>query len=243
MATERSGGAPTPAGHGTDPAPTSPRGEIEAFLAQARSLGPAGPGRGRLIFALDATFSRQPTWESASQLQADMFAEAARAGGLDVQLVYYRGLSECRASRFVSDGARLADLMGRISCRGGPTQIGRVLDHARREAERAPVRVLVFVGDAVEESADELAGAAAALGMRGVRAFIFQEGFDPSVEQAFRAIARLTNGAYCRFDVGAADQLRELLRAAAAYAAGGLAALTDLSARQNSAQRLLAQMT
>ena len=72
---------------------------------------------------------------------------------------------------------------------------------------------------------------------------MFQEGIDPVTEQAFREIARLTRGAYCRFDPGAAHQLAELLRAAAAYAAGGLRALENLSRQhQGGAVKLLAQM-
>jgi hypothetical protein len=95
----------------------------------------------------------------------------------------------------------------------------------------------------MEEKIDDLCAAAGALGLLGVPAFVFQEGHDPIAEQAFREIARLTRGAYCRFDVGAAHQLRELLRAAAAYAAGGIKALTDLSRRQGAgAVRLLEQL-
>jgi hypothetical protein len=244
MANDRSDKTPAPAAR-SEPAPQSARPEIEAFLARARSLTPSvEPGqRGRLIFALDATMSRQPTWDEACRLQADMFSEAAAVGGLDVQLVYYRGLAECRASRFVSDARRLGALMQDIDCRGGETQIGRVLAHARKETEARKVQALVFVGDAMEENIDRLCAAAGELGLLGVPAFMFQEGSDPIAEQAFREIARLTRGAYCRFDVGAAHQLRELLRAVAAYAAGGMKALADLSRRQGSgAHRLLEQL-
>ena len=89
---------------------------------------------GRLVFALDATMSRQPTWDMACALQADMFREAAALGSLDIRLVYYRGLNECRATGWISDSAQLAKLMGKIDCRGGNTQIGKVLSEARREA-------------------------------------------------------------------------------------------------------------
>ena len=51
--------------------------------------------------------SRQPTWDTACTLQADMFREAAAIGGLDIQLVYFRGLGECRASGWVADSERL----------------------------------------------------------------------------------------------------------------------------------------
>jgi hypothetical protein len=224
---------------------TSPRAEIDAFLEQVRALGPTTQSgeRGRLIFALDATMSRQPTWDAACQLQAEMFREAATMGGLDVQLVYYRGIAECRASPWLSQPQRLGALMETIDCRGGHTQIGRVLSHARKESESRRVQALVFVGDAMEEPIDDLAAAAGELGLLGIGGFMFQEGHDPVAEQAFREIARLSRGAYCRFTPGAAHELGELLRAAAAYAAGGMRALADLSNRRSSgAQKLLEQM-
>src|SRR5215475_1107619 len=123
------------------PAAAATRAEIDAFLAKVKGLAPtAEPGRrGRLIFALDATMSRQPLWDTACKLQADMFREAAAIGGLDIQLVYYRGLAECGASTWVSQAERLAELMTRIDCRGGHTQIGKVLGHARKESERRKV--------------------------------------------------------------------------------------------------------
>ena len=235
---------PAPTGR-SEPMASSARSEIDAFIQRARTLAPpVEPGtRGRLIFALDATMSRQPTWDEACRLQGDMFQEAAAIGRLDVQLVYYRGLAECRASRFVSDARMLSRLMEKIDCRGGPTQIGRVLAHAKAATEAKKVQALVFVGDAMEEPPDDLCTRAGELGLLGVPAFMFQEGADRVAKRTFREIARLTRGAYCRFDVGAAHQLAELLRAAAAYAAGGIKALADLSARNNAgAQKLLEQM-
>jgi hypothetical protein len=243
MADDRNNGPPTDRGRA--PAAASTRSEIDAFLAQVKGLASTTePGRrGRLIFALDATMSRQPLWDTACRLQADMFREAAAIGGLDVQLVYYRGLRECRASRFVSQAERLGALMERIDCRGGHTQIGKIIAHAKRETQTTKVQALVFVGDAMEEKLDDLCHSAGELGLLGVPAFMFQEGGDPITEQAFREIARLTRGAYCRFDPGAAHQLAELLRAAAAYAAGGMRALADLSARREAgAIKLLEQM-
>jgi hypothetical protein len=198
-------------------------------------------GRGRLVFALDATMSRQPTWDMACALQAEMFREAAAVGALDIQLVYYRGFGECRSSRWVSDAQELASLMGKIDCRGGHTQIGKVLSHTRRECDTQKVQALVFVGDAMEESLDGLCAKAGELGLLGVPAFVFQEGDDPVAAKAFREIARLSNGAYCRFTPGAAHELAELLRAVAAYAAGGRKAL-EAATGNAAATRLLQQM-
>jgi hypothetical protein len=235
---------PAPAQAGK-PAAASARSEIDAFVARARTLAPtleAGQ-RGRLIFALDATMSRQPTWDTACKLQNDMLLETQAIGGLDVQLIYFRGMGECRASRWVSEPKALAALMTQIDCRGGHTQIRKVLSHARRETENAKVQALVYVGDAMEEAIDELCARAGELALHGVPAFMFQEGDDLDVEKAYREIARLSRGAYCRFNAGAAHELGELLRAVAAYAAGGIKALSDLSGRHNaSAARLLEQM-
>jgi hypothetical protein len=217
--------------------------DIAAFVAKARAMSPHAAGaKGRLVFALDATMSRQPTWDMACTLQADMFREAAALGSLDIRLVYYRGLSECRATGWISDRAELARLMGKITCQGGNTQIGKVLSEARREAVASAVRAVVFVGDAMEENVDALCAKAGELGLLKVPVFMFQEGHDVAAEQAFREIARLTGGAWCRFDPGAAAQLRELLRAAAAYAAGGRAALQALSKTGSGAAKLLGQM-
>jgi hypothetical protein len=232
----------TPTRKGTDNAPaTSSRADIDAFLSKVKSLGPAVTAgkRGRLVFALDATMSRQPTWDTAQKLQAEMFREAAQIGGLDIQLIYFRGMGECRASSWVANADRLAELMSRIDCRGGHTQIGKILSHARKEYKEQPVQAVVFVGDAMEEAIDDLAVSAGELGLLGVPVFMFQEGGDPVAESAFREIARLSRGAYCRFDTGAGHQLAELLRAVAAYAAGGMKALAALSDRQAGGARLL----
>jgi hypothetical protein len=218
--------------------------EVAAFVESARRVPApsAQSARGRLIFALDATMSRQPTWDLAQGLQAKMFEVAAGLGGLDVQLVYFRGFNECRASNFVSGGKGLAELMGRIGVRGGTTQIRKVLAHARDEAKRGKVGALVYVGDAMEENPDALASLAGELALQGVKAFMFQEGRDPAARRVFGEIARLTGGAYSAFDAGAAARLESLLRAAAAYAAGGHAALMREAAADPAARLLLTQM-
>ncbi|MGZ8415392.1 MAG: VWA domain-containing protein [Methyloceanibacter sp.] len=221
----------------------STRGEIDAFIQTMRALKPSGSGQGRLIFAMDATMSRQPSWDLALELQADMFKAVKVVGGLDVQLVYFRGYNECQASKWVGDPDALARLMRQVSCAGGFTQISKVLSHARRESASAKVNALVYVGDAMEEDVDRLAGLAGQLAMIGTPVFLFQEGRDAKVERAFREIARLSRGAYAPFDAGSAQQLRELLTAVAVYAAGGRKALKNFSEETKSggALRLLEQ--
>jgi hypothetical protein len=223
------------------PTPRAGADPVETFLKEVAGTPPPQPGRGRgrLIFAMDATASREPTWDQACQVQGQMFLETAALGGLDVQLVYYRGFDECRASRWVDNPRDLVRLMSKVFCLAGQTKLGRVLRHAVRETEKKRVAALVFVGDCFEENLDQVGQIAGQLGLLGVRAFLFQEGRDPNAERAFRNVAKLTNGAHCRFDASSPQQLRDLLGAVAAYAAGGQRALADLSRHSSPEVRLL----
>jgi hypothetical protein len=225
----------------------SPR--VAALLEKTRR------NRGRLIFALDTTQSREAMWDTAMQTTAAMFEEAAKIGPpIDIQLVYYRGPSEVRALSWLSDASGFINRMSTIKCAAGSTKIGRVLGHIRAENEREKVNAAIFIGDAVEEVPQVLYDAAAGL---GVPLFMFQEGDGlalyvdrrgeyvvahppQKVETVFREIARLTNGAWARFDAGAAAKLGELLQAVAAFAVGGASALADL--RTDSARKLLGQL-
>lgn len=213
--------------------------DIDAFLRTAAEIAPES-ARGRLVFALDATMSRQPTWDLACQLQGGMFEAAGSVGNLSVQLVYFRGFGESRASPWVVNARALRDLMVGIDCRGGQTQIRKVLGHVRREAEKRPVAALVYVGDAMEEDADQLSNLAGEVGLLGVRAFMFHEGRNPIAERTFRDIARLTKGAYLPFNAASAAELRSLLAAVATYAAGGLKALA--ASKDTGARLLLPQL-
>ena len=181
--TNRSGNAPA--------APT--RSEVDTFLADLKTRTSTST-HGRLIFALDATASREATWDTACTLQAEMFQEAGRLGSLEMQLVFYRGLGECRASRWLSDSTHLAKTMSQIMCRAGQTQIEKILAHAAKETKLLKVSALVFVGDALEESPDIVLSTASTLGRLGVPVFMFQEGHDREVEQTFQDITRLTHG-------------------------------------------------
>jgi hypothetical protein len=218
--------------------PSDKRAAIDAVRKKlaAQTAGIAPGQRARLIFAIDATASRAHCWEMAREIQAEMFQEVAKVGGLDVKLAYYRA-SEFETSDWVSDGLTLADNMAKITCVSGNTQIEKVLSHTRREHARQKVQALVFVGDATEEAPTVLYDAARGLGLP---VFLFQEGDDPEVTRTFRDIARLTNGAHCSFTPGAARELAELLRAVAAYAAGGRNAL--LANKSGAAAKLLLQL-
>jgi hypothetical protein len=211
--------------------PTSTQDDVAAFLQKVKEAPAPTAGRpgerGRLIFSMDATASREPTWDQACQIQGEMFSETAALGGLEVQLVFYRGFGECRASKWAPNAKELLRLMTGVRCRGGQTQISKILDHAKRETEKHRVNALVFVGDALEEDIDRVCHKAGELGLLGVPMFLFHEGGDPIAERGFRELARLTGGAYCPFDAGSARQLKDLLSAVAVYAAGGRKALLE----------------
>jgi hypothetical protein len=211
-------------------------GEVDAFLRKLAAMPAIKPaGRGRLIFALDATASREPAWDRACHLQGQMFEVAAELGGLEVQLVYYRGFGECKASSWVADARELGRRMTGVTCLGGQTQITKVLRHAIAETERRKVSALVFVGDCMEEPIDTLCHEAGRLGVLGVPAFLFHEGGDAVAGGAFKQVARLTGGAYCAFDSASAQQLRDLLSAVAVFAAGGRPALEEYGRKRGGA--------
>ena len=220
----------------------SSKTEVDLFLKRAGELQPHAIDKGRLIFALDATASRQSTWDLACTLQADMFDAAAASGKLHIQLCFYRGFRECRSSGWLSKAAELQRLMEKVSCVGGQTQIERVLKHALAEHKLAKVNALAFVGDCMEEDPDVLCNLAGQMGLHGVPAFIFQEGFDDSAGTTFREIARLSGGAYTRFDQSSAGELRALLEGVAAYATGGTEALLKLGRTSKALAHLTRQL-
>lgn len=217
--------------------------DVKAFVEQARRLPVKSERRGRLIFALDATASRQPTWDRACEIQADMFLATGNLGGLDVQLCFYRGYGEFSVSPWYSSSSDLVGRMTSVFCLGGLTQIGKVLRHTIKEAKRSKINAVVFVGDCVEENPDHLSHLAGQIGILGVPVFLFYEGRDPNTIRVFQQIAHLTRGAACPFDHSSADQLRDLLSAVAVYAAGGLRALEDFSnGKHGSVKQLTRQL-
>ncbi|WP_158046437.1 VWA domain-containing protein [Skermanella pratensis] len=225
----------------TLPTTKSAQSDVDAFLrkvAATPNLKQTGR-RGRLMFAMDATASRQPSWDKACQIQAEMFEATAALGGLDVQLVFYRGFRQCQASPWVGNAKDLLKRMTSVTCLGGQTQIDRVLNHALKESRREKVDAVVFVGDCMEEDVDKICHHAGELGLLGVPVFMFHEGGEPIARRAFEQIARLSGGAYCPFDASSAQQLKELLSAVAVFAAGGRPALADYSRSKGEVVRRL----
>ena len=218
--------------------PTS-KSSVTEFLENAKRFPASRDSQTRLIFAMDATQSRAPTWDLATSLHAELFV-TARQQDLSVQLVYYRGLDEFYATRWNDSATGLLQTMQQVQCRGGITQISRVLSHTIREAQASTMKALAFVGDTFEEKPRELYSLAGQLALYRLPVFMFQEGHDPIVARVFAEIARLTNGAHIPFQPGSAQQFAELLRAVAAYATGGIDAVQQLQGKFT--QRLIEQL-
>ncbi len=227
--------------HSQVPAKRSSCEDIDQFLRQLDAVTnqSAPHHRGRLLFALDATASRQPTWDRACQLQGDMFVHTRGLGALDIQICFYRGYDQFKVSPWYNNPADLVRAMSRVSCLGGHTQIRRVLSHALREHKRQPISALVFIGDCLEEPLDDLCHIAGQLGLVSVPLFIFQEGRDAAASNGFKQLARLSNGAHCQFDSHGAQVLGELLNAVAVYATGGRKALQSFGATGSAAVKKL----
>ena len=215
----------------------SGKASVDRFLTEVSTAQtPSVRATHRLLFGIDATASRQPTWDLACELHAELFAEAARAGNLAIQLCYYRGLNEFVASQWATTPDHLREQMLSVSCRGGRTQLRRLLEHALNEATRYPVRALIFIGDCFEEDEADVLRFAGQLAIRALPVFVFQEGTNRIATRVFKSIARLTNGAHVPFDASSPEQLRRLLGAVAQYASGGRSALEEYAQRIGSAE-------
>lgn len=218
-------------------------GAVDAFLGKVAGLTrvEAAGGRGRLLFVMDATASRQPTWAQARDIQSEMFSAAP--GELEVQLGFYRGRDEFKVSKWLTQTAPLQRAMGAVDCLGGYTQIARVLRYAAEQHRQQPIHAVVFIGDAMEEPVDELCHLAGELGLHGLPLFIFHEDGNTNAIMGFEQMARLSGGACCPFDLSSPDQLRRLLGAVAAFAKGGRKALANYAdSKGGSARLLLASM-
>ena len=218
----------------------SNRSDVQKFLSKVAAM-PKAAGDAHMIFALDATASREQTWGVAKQLQTEMFLSAQSLGGLNLQLCYFRGFAEFFASRWENNADEIVRIMARMDCQAGVTQIERVLAHAINENQAHKIKCVVYIGDAMEENVDVIANLSGKLGLLSIPVFMFQERGDPGTRKAFMECARLSGGAYSQFDQASVSHLKELLRAVAVYAAGGYKALKNFSSSSTKEVKLLQQ--
>ena len=224
--------------------PKTSSGQLGDFLAQVKKT----PSRiqresvGRLVFGMDATASREKTWDNACQIQSKMFRATDDIGAINVQLCYYRGFSEFQCSGWSSSGEELIKEMTNVSCLGGHTQIAKIFKHALEEHRTQKIRALVFVGDALEENADELCYLAGKFGVFNIPIFMFQEGSNGAVMSIFKQVALLSGGAYAPFNSGSVKELQDLLSSVAVFVAGGHKALEKFEKSDRSRKILTLQL-
>ncbi len=221
--------------------------DLSTFLAKASTAVAASQPRGRLLFTLDATGSRQAMWSMTKPLTQNMLAEAAKIGTLDVSIGFFRGFQEANFAPWTDSAAELSGLMDQVHCASGSTQIGKLLDHAIAEHGDKPISAMVFIGDTVEEDPDRLYAKCRHFASASPRLplFIFHEVDEHAWdrEESTRTMKRMceiTGGAYAPFTEGSAAALRDLLNAIAAFATGGLKALAG--SNTEAARLLLTQI-
>jgi len=191
-------------------------------------------GRPRMVFAIDATASREDAWSTAQDVTDALFA--AVPGALDIALAVHGGGELHTFGGFSADAAAIRQAAAAVTCRAGGTRLIEIMERVRDEAR---VKVLLYIGDAFEEFEEDAVAAAQDLARAGTRCIILQDGDDEHAGSVFGSIAEITGGALLPFDGTAPGRLRDLLRAVATLAAGGV---TLLEARQQAlpgARRLL----
>jgi hypothetical protein len=192
--------------------------------------------RPRLVFAFDATASRESEWDTARQVTDGLFS--ALPGQLDVALAVHGGGMVHTFTEFSSDSALFRDKAASVQCQAGPTVLVPLMEKVRAHAG---VKVLIYIGDCFEEDAEAAFAAADALRLRGVKAIMFHDASsgDHRARTVFEEIARRTGGACLDFHGVRNDDLRDILQAIAVLAYGGVKMLEQRKAQLPGARRLL----
>ena len=107
------------------------------------------PGGPRLIFAVDATASREPAWTAARQV-TDALVKAL-PGELDVALAVHGGSRVHTFTTFTKERRHASR-----PCRGGfvPGRFDQAASDLLASLKHQAVRVVVYIGDVFEESFD-----------------------------------------------------------------------------------------
>ena len=184
-----------------------------------------------LIFALDATWSRQHFWEISKDIQASMFSTAARIRGrFATQLVYYSGLTQngtVASSPWYNHALALDEEMQKVSCQAGTTQIGKVFRHAIAENRKRKINALVLVADACEEYEEDLLPLARELKENNISFFLFDDTKGSATPQEdtpaiFEHVAQAADGKRVEFYIENIHILGEYLTGVIAASTGDL---------------------
>jgi hypothetical protein len=187
----------------------------------------------RIGFLVDATASRENTWEQAQTIQAKMFRSASGLRALKLRLVYFGGNRLTKLNW--NDNARnIAAHMAEVRCHSGLTQIIPGLQAFIDEKPENRADAIILIGDCFEEDAATAAKTAALLKAKGIKVFSFIEGEDWTAHSVFKTLATVTGGKFAKF--GNELPLDDLCEGVALMTSGGEKALTRL---KNDKVRLL----
>jgi hypothetical protein len=199
------------------------------------------PTRPRLVFAVDATASREPAWAAARQV-TDTLVKAL-PGELDVALAVHGGSRVHTFTAFTSDAATLRDRAAGVVCQAGMTRLLPILSTSLK---RPAIRVVVYIGDVYEESVAQGRRLADAMGVHGTKLIVLHDTADPAARrdaEIFWDLAKRTGGCVLPFDASASGKLRDLLAALAVYAVGGEKLLRERRHAMPGAVALLEQLS
>ncbi len=192
----------------------------------------------KLLFSMDATASRQGSWDVAQQITSSMFDVIP--GGLKIALAHHSGGELGHVTAFRDDPAFFKSEIAKVRCRAGETALCEILEEATKISR---LSTLIYIGDCFEESLERAKALSEELKEKKVPCFMFIEGRDPMAQSAFNLIAEITGGAVFPFELEAVIHIKEKLDAIAAYAAGGIKMLTAKRAELPGAQALLSALS
>ena len=199
-------------------APTPPA-KLDAFLDQ---LATQLPRSGKLIFGIDATATVNRRGTGPASCRA-ICSRSRRRRQLEIQLVYYP-----RVARRVQNLGWMTD-----SKSSPPSWRRSCAKPATRRSEKSSITSTASTTGSLLPRSCSLAtpwrrsstSSARSPASCACRLSCFRRAKTSRRSRVPRDRAKITHGAYARFDAGAADQLRDLLKAVAAYAVGGRQAL------------------
>jgi hypothetical protein len=199
---------------------------LRSALSHAEPPGETGtPIRPRLVFAVDATASREPAWAAARQVTDALFK--ALPGALDVALAVHGGSRVHTFTPFTNDANTLRDRAAGVTCHAGSTRLLPILAACLRQQG---VRVVVYIGDVFEESVPRGRQLTDAMNAHGAKLIVLHDMADPVARrdaEVFWDLAKRTGGCVLPFDASAPGRLRDRWSAVAVYAVGGEKLLRD----------------
>ena len=198
-----------------------------------------------LLFAMDATASREPAWAVAQQITSKMFEQIPAQ--LKVALAYHSGGRLRKITPYTDNARQFADTVHQVHCEAGLTALNAILAKA---AQTRGLKALVYIGDCFEEDEQTAYDLARQLKLTGTKCFFFHDTSSAGsvwgiadARTVFENIVAITGGAVLDFNDQAVQESGDLLQAVAVFASAGKKALEHHKQALPGAQTLLGKLT